>query len=63
MKFFLVHAKNEHLYANVKKDMITNQIFCGAIAKREKNWSSLLCVFTWYLKASMTNYENVNMLL
>jgi len=36
MKKNLVHAKNERLYANVKKDTIVNQIFCGAIAKRKK---------------------------
>jgi hypothetical protein len=36
MKNNLVHAKNERLYTNVKKDIVTNQIFRGAIAKRKK---------------------------
>jgi hypothetical protein len=36
MKKKLVHAKNERLYANGKKDTIVNQIFRGAIAKRKK---------------------------
>jgi len=53
MKFFLVHAKNEHFYANVKKDTIANQIFCGAIAKLKEKCSSLLFVFTWCLKANL----------
>jgi len=36
MKKNSVHAKNEHLYANVKKEITANQVFCGVIAKREK---------------------------
>ncbi len=45
MKKNSVHAKNEHLYANVKKEIIANQVFCGVIAKREKNLCSFVVCF------------------
>ncbi len=36
MKKISVHEKNEHLYANVKKNTIGYKVFRGAIAKRKK---------------------------
>jgi hypothetical protein len=35
MKKNLVHEKNEHLYANVKKNTISYKVFRGATAKRK----------------------------
>ncbi len=64
MKNNLVHAKNERLYTNVKKDIVTNQIFRGAIAKRKKKLVQFAICFHMISKGKpMTDYENMSKLL
>jgi hypothetical protein len=53
MKKYSIHAKNEHLYPNVKKNTIANWVFCDVATKRKNNWSSVLFVFTWYLRTNL----------
>jgi hypothetical protein len=40
-----VNAKNEHFYANFRKDTISNQYFCGVIAKRKKRLVKFVICF------------------
>jgi hypothetical protein len=59
-----IHAKNECLYANGRKDIITNQVFHGATIKRKRKIVYFVISFHFIYKSKlMMNYENMNKLL
>ncbi len=59
-----IHAKNECLYANGRKDIIANQVFHGATTKRKKKIVYfVICFHLRYKSKPMMNYENMDKLL